>query len=63
MTVHGGFEILEVDIWTRIPILEDIGNFLVTLSTYVLIESNIKVLHSTRSDKDTMLWTGFKNDL
>ena len=49
---------LEVDSWTRTLIPADIGTFVVPLSTYVLIETHIKVLPHTISDKDAVIRTG-----
>ena len=40
--IVGEFQILEVDPWTRIPILVDIGTFAVPLLTYALIKTHIK---------------------
>ena len=45
------FQILEVNRWTRILILADIGTFSVPLSAYVLIETHIKGVPIPSSEK------------
>ena len=58
-TTTGEFQISEVDRWTRTPISADIGTFAFTLSTYVLIETHIKGVHTNSSressDKDACI--------
>ena len=50
---------MEVDRWTQNPILANIGTFAVPLLTYMLIETHIKGVHITKSDKDAVLWISF----
>ena len=50
-TICDQLQILEVDPWTRTPILVDIGTFAVQLSTWLLIETHVKGVPHTRSDK------------
>ena len=55
----GQFHILEVDPWTRTPILADIGTFEVPSLMYITIETQIKIVRRTISDKDAVLWMIF----
>ena len=50
---------MEVDRWTRTPILAGIGTFAVPLSTYILIESHIKGVRFASLDKDAVLLISF----
>ena len=59
MTTNGEFHILEDDHWTWTPISAYIGNFAVPLSTYVLTETHIKGVCSTRSVKGLIIWISF----
>ena len=49
--VDGKLHILEVDPWTRTPILDYIGTFAVPLLMYVLIKTHIEGLPRHISDK------------
>ena len=55
----GKFEVLEVDCWTRTPILANIGTFAVPLSTLGMIETHIEGVYITSSDKGAVLWVGY----
>ena len=57
--IVGEFQILEVDPWTRIPILVDIGTFAVPLRTYLLIKTDIKGVPIPSPDKDTCIRIGY----
>ena len=54
---HGELQILEVDYWTQTPILAVIGTFTVTLSTYILIETQEKEVPRTSLEKYAWLST------
>ena len=54
---HGELQILEVDYWTQTPILAVIGTFTVTLSTYILIETQEKEVPRTSLEKYVWLST------
>ena len=56
---NGEFKISEVGCLTQTPISADVGTFVVPLSTYVCIETHIKGVCSTSSDKDAVIWIGF----
>ena len=54
----GEFHIYEANPWTRTKISANIGTFVVPILMYVLIETNIKVVKRTSSDKKSVLWIG-----
>ena len=56
---YGEFKILEVDCWTLTPISANIGTFAVPLLTYILIETNIKGVPRTSSDKYDVRGLGY----
>ena len=55
----GGFQSLEVNPWTRTPILVDIGTFSIPLSIYVLIKIDIKRVTIPISDTDADIRIGY----
>ena len=55
----GKFQILEVDPWRRTPISVNIGTFVVPLSMYVLIKTNIKGVSILISYKDAFIMIGY----
>ena len=57
--IRGELQILEVYCWKRTPSSANIRTFAVPLSTYVLIETHIKGVPITRSEKDVVLSMGF----